>query len=68
MSKPYLEKFEIERAKMCLSNIEDKLKSVSTEIQNEKPYKYYLLEKLNSILNDTNVLIYMCEDEEEGDS
>ena len=69
MSKPYLEKFEIERAKMCLSNIDDKLKSVNAEIQNERPYKYYLIEKLNSVLTDTNVLIYMCkEGEEEGDS
>lgn len=56
-----LNKEEIERAKMCILNIEDKMVSIRTEIVNvDSPYKPYLLEKLNSISHDVNCLINMC--------
>ena len=56
-----LNKEEIERAKICIVNIEDKMASIKTEIVNtDKPYKPYLLEKLKSIFYDVNCLINMC--------
>ena len=47
MSRPYLEGYEIERAKICVAEIKDKLKAIETELETrERPYKYYLMEKL----------------------
>lgn len=57
----YLDKWEIERANMCIANIKDKMQSVDFEVLGRKPYKLYLLEKLNSVLHDVNCLINMCE-------
>lgn len=58
----FLNKEEIKRAKMCVNNIYDKINAVHTEIfYNGRSHKGYLLEKLESILHDTNCLISMCE-------
>lgn len=66
MSKPYLDEAQKDRAKMCIRNIADKMLSVDTEIsQKEKSYKSYLLEKLESIRWDVQVLMSMCEDDED---
>lgn len=66
MSKPYLDETQKERAKMCIRNIADKMLSVDTEIsQKEKSYKSYLLEKLESIRWDVQVLMSMCEEDDE---
>ena len=66
MSKPYLEDYEINRAKMCVSSIKDKLNAIETELNTrERPYKSYLNEKLTTILFDINCLVSMCE---EGDN
>ena len=55
--KPYLEDDEIARAKMCISNIEDKLNAIKSEVYNTAhPYKKYLDEKLQSIIFDTKCL------------
>ena len=57
---PYLTEEEKIRAYSCAKNIQDKLNAVLTELLNEKPYKGYLLEKLDSINWDTNCIINMC--------
>ena len=65
MSKPYIEGYELDRAKMCIAGIKDNLNSVEVEvITNKRAYKRYLNEKLSNILTDVNCLISMCE---EGD-
>lgn len=60
----YLSKEEIDRAKGCIANIQDKLYAVVTEIQCTNPYKSYLKEKLESIKWDTDCLLSMCNKEE----
>lgn len=55
--KPYLEGYNISRAKDCAYNIQDKLNAIANELEQEKPYKYYLHEKLESILHDTKFLL-----------
>ena len=62
---PYLTESEKVRAYSCARNVEDKLNAVKNELLNEKPYKYYLIEKLESILWDTNCIISMCKNESE---
>lgn len=65
----YLNEDEIKRAKMCLANIEDKLKAVKTEITtSQKPYKSYLREKMNSITWDVNVINHMIEEGDDNDN
>lgn len=59
----YLNEEEKESARMCISNIEDKLLSIKNEISLNMSYKNYLLEKLQPILNDTKCLINICEEE-----
>ena len=59
----YLNEEEKESARMCISNIEDKLLSIKNEISLNMSYKGYLLEKLKPILNDTKCLINICEEE-----
>lgn len=60
---PYLTGYEIIRASNCEHNIQDKLDAIKSEIHKEKPYKGYMLEKLQSILWDTKCLISMCEND-----
>lgn len=59
-----LSELEIERAKMCVANLVDKIQAVNMEILCINPHKSYLNEKLQSILWDTNVLINMCSKED----
>lgn len=50
------------RAKYCVENIQDKLYSISNELNNSPvAYKPYLKEKLDSIIWDINVLKNMVE-------
>lgn len=65
----YLSDEEVKRAKMCTSNIQDKLQAVIKEL-NESPraYKTYLREKMNSITWDVNCLNNMVEEEENEES
>ena len=62
-NKPYLEGYDISKAKDYAYNIQDKLNAIANELEQEKPYKRYLQEKLESILWDTNCLIVMCKEE-----
>ena len=39
---PYLTENELETYKMCIANIEDKIKSLSDEAKRSRPYKYYI--------------------------
>lgn len=65
----YLNEDEIKRAKMCIANIEDKLKAIKTEVMTtQKPYKSYLKEKLDSITWDVNVLNHMVKEDDEDDN
>ena len=62
---PYLATDEEKaRAYSCAKNIEDKLQAIINELLTERPYKYYLLEKLDNIKWDTNCLISMCKKED----
>ena len=64
MYKPYLDEEEMNRAKMCITNIQDKFEAIKTELNNEKAYKGYLKEKLDSIQWDVNCLLNMCNSED----
>ncbi|WP_304393139.1 hypothetical protein [uncultured Clostridium sp.] len=59
-----LNELEIEKAKMCISNLVDKIRAIDIEMLGSNPHKSYLNEKLQSILWDTNVLINICSNEE----
>ena len=50
----------------CIYNIEDKMNSIKIEMFAPGciPHKNYILEKAKSILNDIQVIINMCEGEE----
>lgn len=59
----FLDENEKKRAAGCINNIQDKLDALKSEIcSREKPFKPYMMEKLDSILWDTNCLISMCKD------
>lgn len=60
----YLEKEEIQRAKMCVANIKDKIDSIYNEVYTvEKPDKGYLKEKIDSIIWDSNVINNMVSED-----
>lgn len=56
MNEPYLNEEEKSRLKMCIANIKDKLTALESESLNERPYRYYLAEKVDSILWDANCI------------
>lgn len=57
----FLSEEEKRKAASCVNNIQDKLDAIKNELSSrEKPFKPYMLEKLDSILWDTNCLISMC--------
>lgn len=55
---------EIKKAKECLFNIEDKLQAIEMELCKENPYKYYLLEKIDSVLWDSRCIANLCKTDE----
>ena len=59
-----MEEWEKNRIESCLCNIEDKLETIKTEMELDKPYKYYILEKIEPILNDAKCIKKVCESEE----
>ena len=63
MDNDILDKYEIQRAKMCVSNLVDKIRAIDIEMLKSNPHKSYLNEKLQSILWDTNVLIEICKND-----
>ena len=64
---PYLTEDEKKRYEMCLRNIEDKLKALKIETENERPYRYYIKEKIDSILWDAKVIEQLTHTEIEED-
>ena len=59
---PYLDKYEKERLNMCLNNIHDKLTAIDVEALKNNSYKYYIKEKIDSILWDANVIKNLTEE------
>ena len=59
-----MEEYEKTRIESCISNIQDKLEAIKSEIRLEKPYKYYILEKIEPILFDAKCIKNICESEE----
>ena len=59
-----MEEYEKRRIKSCINNIQDKLEAIKKEIKLEKPYKYYILEKIALIENDSKCIKGICESEE----
>lgn len=45
----YLDQNEQKRMKLFISEIEDKMYAIKVELQNERAYKSYLKEKMDSI-------------------
>ena len=44
-----------------INNIQDKLEAIKKEIKLEKPYKYYILEKIEPIVYDAKCIKSICE-------
>ena len=61
----YLKKNEQERIKQLIAEIEDNWDAIKTELQNEKAYKIYLLEKMQGINWNINCINLLLEDENE---
>lgn len=59
-----MEEWERDKIKSCIFNIQDKLEAINKEIELEKPYKYYILEKIEPILFDSKCIKSICESEE----
>ena len=59
-----MEDDEKNRIESCISNIEDKLNAIKKEMKLEKPYKYYILEKIDPIIFDAKCIKSICESEE----
>jgi len=57
---PILTVEEKHRAVGCVNNILDKMNAVQMEVNKEQSFKYYMEEKLESILWDVNCLLSMC--------
>lgn len=65
MKEPFLDEYEKRRYEMCLRNIEDKLKALKVEAEKERPYRYYIKEKIDSILWDAKCIENMTRQDEE---
>lgn len=61
----YLTNEEVKRAKMCTSNIQDKLQAIISELNNKHAYKTYLKEKMESITWDVKCMNSMLSEEGE---
>lgn len=61
----YLEKSKQERMKQLITEIEDNWVAIKTELQNEKAYRIYLLEKMKGINWNINCINLLLEDEDE---
>ena len=59
-----MEENEKTRIENCINNMQDKLESIKKEIELEKPYTYYILEKIELIINDAKIIKNICESEE----
>lgn len=58
----YLGKNEQERMKQLIAEIEDNWNAIKTELQNERAYRIYLLEKMQGINWNMNCINLMLED------
>ena len=61
-----MEENEKIRIENCINNMQDKLESIKKEIELEKPYTYYILEKIELIINDAKIIKNICESEEKN--
>lgn len=61
----YLEKSKQERIKQLIREIEDNWNAIKTELENEKAYKIYLLEKMQGINWNINCINLLLENEDE---
>lgn len=52
-----------ERVRSCLFTIQDNLQAIISEMNRNKPYKGYILEKAKPILNDIQVIIEECKED-----
>ena len=59
-----MEEYEKKKIESCILNIEDKLNSIKNEINLDKPYKYYILEKIEPVIFDAKCIKSICESEE----
>ena len=64
MENPNLDNNEIKRALGCIANIEDKIKAIKQELLKEKPYKYYINEKIDSVLWDAKCIKSMSKEKD----
>lgn len=56
-----LDEEQHKRAKECIYNIQDKIYAIASELNNQKAYKEYIKEKINSIEWDFTCLKSICE-------
>ena len=59
-----MEEYEKRKIKDCIYNIQDKLEAIKNEISLNKPHKYYILEKIEPIINDAKCIKSICESED----
>ena len=58
-----MEEYEKIKINSCIYNILDKIEAIKNEITLEKPYKYYILEKIDPIIWDAKCIKSICDKE-----
>lgn len=59
---PYLELNETRRMYYLLNEIDNLFIAIHNELANEKPYKYYIQEKMKGIVTDINCILSLIDD------
>lgn len=58
-----MNEYELMKLKDCVFTIEDNLNAIKRELLIGSPFKDYILEKIQPILNDANVIMNICKKE-----
>lgn len=58
-----MNEYELMKLKDCVFTIEDNLNAIKRELLIGSPFKGYILEKIQPILNDVNVIMNICKKE-----
>ena len=59
-----MEEYEKRKIEESIYSIQDRMESIKNEMMSDKPHKYYILRKIESIINYAKCIKNICESEE----